>query len=359
MLHQPFYDPSKSYEDNFEHGPFAAFADGAGFERVGQPEMDFLGHKVWQPFGIPAGPLINGTFVQAAFRKGFDVNVYKTVRTRKYACHPAPNVLGVKVDGDLSLEKAAGSLVASPTYAEPLSITNSFGVPSPDPDWWQPDMKQAVAAAGVGQVMIGSFQGTKDESGLPERFVADYVLGAKLVKETGAPILAANLSCPNEGTADLLCFDTNRVEEIAFGIKEEIGNTPLLLKLAYFESDEHLKDFVIRLSKIVDGLITINTIPATIVDEGGNQALPGEGRSRSGVCGAAIKWAGLEMTQRLVSIRQQLELDFVIVGSGGVTQADDYHEYRQAGADCVFSATGAMWNPYLAQEIWQSHQPKP
>jgi tRNA-dihydrouridine synthase len=31
----------------------------------------------------------------------------------------------------------------------------------------------------------------------------------------------------------------------------------------------------------------------------------------------------------------------------------DYFDYRQAGADVVMSATGAMWNPYLAQEIKQ------
>ncbi len=30
---------------------------------------------------------------------------------------------------------------------------------------------------------------------------------------------------------------------------------------------------------------------------------------------------------------------------------EDYFEYRSVGADAVMSATGAMWNPYLAQEI--------
>ena len=31
--------------------------------------------------------------------------------------------------------------------------------------------------------------------------------------------------------------------------------------------------------------------------------------------------------------------------------AADFTEYREAGADAVMSATGAMWNPYLAQDI--------
>jgi hypothetical protein len=28
MLQDPFYDPNKSYEENFANGPYGAFADG-------------------------------------------------------------------------------------------------------------------------------------------------------------------------------------------------------------------------------------------------------------------------------------------------------------------------------------------
>jgi tRNA-dihydrouridine synthase len=34
-----------------------------------------------------------------------------------------------------------------------------------------------------------------------------------------------------------------------------------------------------------------------------------------------------------------------------VTLAQDYFDYKKAGADAVMSATGAMWNPNLAHEI--------
>ena len=44
-------------------------------------------------------------------------------------------------------------------------------------------------------------------------------------------------------------------------------------------------------------------------------------------------------------------MKFTIVGVGGVSSADDFKKYREAGADAVMSATGAMWNPMLAQEI--------
>ncbi len=102
---------------------------------------------------------------------------------------------------------------------------------------------------------------------------------------------------------------------------------------------------------VVQGLSVINTIPAEIVTSDGAQALPGEGRMRSGVCGAGIRWAGLEMTERLARLRAQLGYDFSIIGVGGVMQPEDFHAYRAAGADVVQSATGAMWNPNLAEEI--------
>lgn len=351
MRYQSFYDPEKTYEENYLSGPFGPFADDKKIKRRGEPKVNFLGHQVYLPFGIPAGPLLNSNFVKAGFAKGFDICIYKTIRTRKHACHQWPNVLAVHPGKKLAVDRKT-SLRADQRYQAPLSITNSFGVPSMEPDVWQADMNKAVRFAGKGQVMVGSFQGTSDGSGNVKKYVADFVLAAKLVKEAGAKILEANLSCPNEGTANVLCFDLERTAKIAEAIKNEIGDTPLILKMAYFSDDGQLERFVRRMGRVVDGLSAINTIAATIVDKEGEQALPGAGRQRSGVCGASIKWAGLDMVERLVKLRKNLRLKFSIVGVGGVTKTQDYSEYRSSGADAVMAATGAMWNPYLAQEIY-------
>jgi len=72
------------------------------------------------------------------------------------------------------------------------------------------------------------------------------------------------------------------------------------------------------------------------------------------VCGAPIKWAGIDMVKRLKNIKEKNKYSFSIEGVGGVTTAKDYQEYKEAGADVVFSCTGAMWNPSLAQEIKQN-----
>jgi len=303
MPSEPFYDPAKSYLDNFERGPFGLFADTSPISQATQPKHQFLGHPVFAPFGIPAGPLINGKYVKAALDMGFDIPVYKTVRTKEYACHPWPNVLAVKVEGELAPDR---TLVASEDYSEPLSITNSFGVPSMDPEFWQRDMAEVAAYARPGQVVVGSFQGTLPENGRVADYIQDFVLGARLVKETGVPVIEVNLSCPNEGTANLLCFDIARSRQVVEAIKDEIGTVPLVIKMAFYKDEKRLEEFLREVGRTVDGIAAINTISAEIVDEDGQQALPGEGRLRSGVCGSSVKWAGVAMASKLARIRGEL-----------------------------------------------------
>lgn len=345
----PFYNPTISYEDNYKKGPFGGFTDGKKFTDKKEPSYSFLGNKVNLPFGIPAGPLLNAKFVKAALDKGFDMPVYKTVRSKAYPCHPLPNVLAVHIKDKLTSEMAQNTpLVADAKYKEPLGITNSFGVPSMNPDIWQKDLKEAINYAKKGQLVIGSFQGTG--GGGVKAYIADWVTTARLMKETGVKVMEANLSCPNEGTANVLCLDLERTKAVLTAVKNEIGNLPLLIKGAYM-TQAYLEKFVMELSPIVQGFSVINTIAATVVDKNGEQALPGKGRLRSGICGAPIKWAGLDMVKRLSELRKKTRKKYVIIGVGGVMNAIDYKKYLKNGADAVMSATGAMWNPYLAQEI--------
>ena len=366
---EPFYDVSRSYEDNYEQGPFGAFAealkDGNGADAAGTTSegalATFLGQPVNLPFGIPAGPLLNSRFTTAAFRMGFDLAVYKTVRSRAWGCNAFPNVLAVhpkNADGSLipgSAELDEGVL-ADTRYELPISISNSFGVPSRDPDEWQPDMKKAIEAAGSGQLLVPSFQGSRVDGMDQDDYIADHVTTARLVCETGAGLMEMNTSCPNEGHNRLLCHDPHLVGRITEAVKNEIGDRPLVVKLAYIPNDADLEIMVKETAAhgTVQGFSTINTISAKLVDANGNQALPGVGRDRSGVCGNAIRGAGLDMVGRLHAIREKLGLDFTIVGVGGVVRPEDYRAYREAGANAVMSATGAMWNANLARDIASS-----
>jgi len=352
ILKEPFYDPSKSYEENYDEGPFGSFADEEVYKQEGEPEYDFFGEKVYLPFGIPAGPLLNSKFCKGAFEKGFDICVYKTVRADIFPCHPTPNILAVKIEGDLTLEKSKRNFLGNSDYSEPLSITNSFGVPSKTKEVWQEDVKKAISYAGIGQVLVLSFMGTTKDNQTPEEFVEDWRLAAKEAKETGAKIYEANLSCPNIGNDGLVCYDLEMTEKVCKVIREELGDSPLVLKVGFYEKDSGLERLAEIAGKYAQGVSLINTITAGIVDENGKQALPGSlVRFRSGICGAAIKWAGLESVKRLKKIIKEKNLNIKVEGVGGVTKPEDYFEYIEAGADGVMSATGAMWNPELAQNV--------
>lgn len=367
---EPFYDVSRSYEDNYEQGPFGAFAealkdgngaDAAGTTSEGASEgalATFLGQPVNLPFGIPAGPLLNSRFTTAAFRMGFDLATYKTVRSRAWGCNPFPNVLAVHP------KSADGSLTpAAPNWTKacwPTPTMNSR-FPSPTASVCPRRARMpgsgpcapAIEAAGPGQVLVPSFQGSRVEGMSEEEYIADHATTARLVKETGAKLMVMNTSCPNEGHNRLLCHNPLLVGRITEAVKQEIGDIPLMVKLAYIPSDGDL-ELMVRSTVghgTVQGFSTINTISAKLVDANGNQALPGAGRDRSGVCGNAIRGAGLDMVARLAAIREKLGLDFKINGVGGVVSPADYQAYRNAGADSVMSATGAMWDAELAHKI--------
>ena len=433
---EPFYDVNLSYDDNYAKGPFGAFAEaladssadssagpsaigGSASARpsasaidrsvadssatspsaAGQPSdaaanlsaanrttgsvdsaavtnpsaADFLGHRVDLPFGIPAGPLLNERFTTAAFRAGFDLATYKTVRSRAWGCNAFPNVLAVHpraADGSLTPGRAEldEGVLADTRYEQPISISNSFGVPSRDPDEWQPDMRRAIEAAGDGQLLIPSFQGSRTPGMTTDDYIADHVTTARLVTETGADLMVMNTSCPNEGHNRLLCHDPELVGRITEAVKSEIGDRALAIKLAYIPPveveggwgearrivDDSALEFMVRQTAArgtVQAFSAINTISARLVDKDGNQALPGAGRDRSGVCGRAIRGAGLDMVVRLAAIREKLGLDYTIIGLGGVVEPKDYLAYRAAGADAVMSATGAMWDATLARRI--------
>lgn len=357
MLKVPFYDPNKSYQENYDLGPFGAFADEMDLRKNEEPKYEFLGFKINTPFGIPSGPLLNSKFCQAAFKKGFDVIHYKTRRSGQFPCNPHPNVLFVETDGDLTLEKAKKPLRASsnpPADLAEISITNSFGNPSPDAKVWEDDMKIAIKAAGIGQLLIASVVGTIKEGYGSEEYYDDFALAAKYAKDAGAKVIEINLSCPNVASEGVLCYSREADEAIAKKVRAAVGDEiKVLVKLGYFSLDQQelLEVIIKRIDPYIDGISAINTIPAPVVNEKGEQALPGPGRLNAGICGAGIKWAGLDMVKRLNKLRKEKNYDFAIIGVGGVMTSGDFMEYRKAGADVVQSATGAMWNSELAQEI--------
>lgn len=348
-----FYDPNLSYEKNYELGPPVLRQKTTPPSREKSQHYKFLGFSVSLPFGIPPGPLLNSRFAEAAFTWGFDVSTYKTVRSDAFPCHPFPNVLPVNVAGELHPDQTP-KLVAQKNYGDDpttFNITNSFGVPSKTPDVWQADVRKAHSYVGDGQLMILSFMGTVKPNQTQKEFAEDFATAGRLAKETGTKVIEANLSCPNIGNEGLVCFNLDATEEVCKAIRKNIGDTPLILKVGYYKNDNDLARLAEIASRYAQAIAAINTLQVEVVGEKNEQVLPGPNRLKSGICGAGIKWAGLEMVENLNQIRKKNMYSFEIVGIGGVMTPKDYLEYRERGADLVQSATGAMWNPFLAHEI--------
>lgn len=356
MPNQPatFFDPAKTFDDNFDHGPY--LSEAPAYQNSGEPTYSFLGHKLYSPFGIAAGSLPTSKHVGGAFRRGFDVVCYKTQRSVPFPANEFPNVVYIDVKGDLTLKKAAKPLHGLLNSDEPLekmTITNSFGNPSRGPDFWVKDMKQAVAAQGKGQLLIASVVGTIQDGFTPEDYYNDFAKTAALAVSAGVQAIELNLSCPNVASEGVLCYNHDAVVSVCRKAKEALGNLPLIAKIGYFslEQQDLLEKIVLDTKDYISSFSAINTIPAAVVDEQGKQLLPGEGRLKSGICGSAIKWAGLDMVKRLDALRKQHSLKYEIIGVGGVMSPTDFHDYRKAGADVVQSVTAAMWNDQLAAEI--------
>lgn len=354
---QVFYHSEKSFEDNYENGPF---------ESVVPPAMpmptssSFLGFEVGVPFGIPAGPLPTSKFVEVAWKLGFSIATYKTVRGSVYPCHPFPNVVKIKAkDRDVFPgETVEGDADISNLDVDHEGVTNSFGVPSKDIAVWQEDVKKAIALEKNGNLMILSFMGTPKEGITRDAYVEDFARTCRAAVAAGARMLEVNFSCPNVGKEGLICNDVESSRLILEALKKAKGNVPLLVKIGYFPATE--QENLIKLMEVIhenaEGVVAINTIIAKVVNSGGKQLLPGSPvRLVSGVCGASMRWAGLEMVERIMAIKKQKAWkDTVVVGVGGVTKPDDYFHYMSLGTDAVQSATGAMWKPHLAIDIRQA-----
>ncbi len=360
------YDVALSYDENYQAGPvFTGELPDLDRLNLGLPPASFLGYPVNSTLGVPAGPLLNSAYIKLYADMGFDVLTYKTVRTGPQPCHPFPNVRPVQTGPDWYRSAPPGEkpgLVTLETEGDlaDLSITNSFGMPSQPPTVWQADVRQAKQALRPGQVLVVSVVGTARPGGTLAELAADFGLAAGWAAEAGADIIEANLSCPNVQSAEGSLYQSPAaVSQVAAAIQANLSGSkiPFLLKIGYLENSGLIGQIVESASQNgAAGFAAINTIPARVYDPSGEQALPGEGRLVSGICGAGIKTAGLYMAQQLLEARQRLGLtaaQFAIVGVGGVMTGADALQYLKLGCDGVQSGTGAMWKPELAAEYKQ------
>ncbi len=339
------YNHQLSFEENFAKGPFF---DGAIPAREFPPEstwVNFLGHKIASRIGVPAGPAMNAKWVSLAAELGFDVIVYKTIRTQKYPCHPLPNI--TFVDANITTQNLDTPLIVADH--ETMGITNSFGMPSQDPDFLRTDIARAKAALKPGQLLIVSAVGTPRPGA---DFTADFVDAVTMAKEFGGEIVEANFSCPNVCTGEgSLYTNPETVKDLGGKLVEALGSTPLILKIGFFRDPQIMRQVFIAAAKAgVKGISGLNSVAMKVQTETGEPALSPD-RPTSGVCGSPIRELALQFVRDARTIIDEEKLDLALIGVGGVTEPQHFQDLLDAGADLAMSATGMMWDPFLAQKF--------
>ncbi|MFH0835740.1 MAG: dihydroorotate dehydrogenase [Candidatus Micrarchaeota archaeon] len=354
------YDYLKSYEENYDNGPFFELTEEARLklsEMPSLPKKDLLGFSLNSTVGIAAGPLLNSNWIKFYAEMGFDLLTYKTVRNVERACHPWPNAMIIHPDHFLTASDIKQSITADtvePEDLSQLSITNSYGMPSKAPDEWMDDVKQANSYLKDGQLMVVSVVGTPGNKGEGLNALAeDYAETAAKAVEAGAKAIEVNFSCPNVKGSEGGIFQSPEASgKIAEKTREAIGdNTKLLVKLGFYPDKAQADSVITAIAPNVDAAVAINTMPMKVYDKDGNQALPGEGRLVSGICGNTIRKAALETVKNIKQIIDARGLDLSLVGVGGIMSPDHALEYYDAGVDAIEMATSIMWNPFMALEI--------
>ena len=352
---KPIYRVEKSYAENFRLGPdFEGRIESRAHLNL-TPNIDFLGYKINAPLGIPAGPLLDSRWIELAGRLNWSVLTYKTVRTYEYSGHPFPNVIPIKNDRPFN-ENDLGNPVLKTDFAcqdfKSLSITNSFGMPSPKFDFWVEDVRKAKKCLGRGQVLMVSVVGSGATS---SELLKDFSKAAGGARDSGADIIELNFSCPNTCSGSDLYLDPVMIKNLVKEMSGVAGSIPLAIKVGYFKDKKLMREVLIVIAKSGGRAVCgINTIKLCVLDESGSPAL-GEKRKFCGICGSAIKNLALDFVKLARTINEKEKLGLTIMGTGGVWQNFDFDDFLRAGADIAMSATGMMWNPYLAEEFILRH----
>ena len=306
-----------------------------------------FGYPAASRIGIAACAITTSSGITHAAHNGYDVLTYKTIRS---SYHPisSSRIYAVDCNDQLTLQdigKQYSVCDCKPSSYNSLAITNSFGVNSQDREMTIHDIAQARASLIEGQILIVSIYGSGKNH---TEQIQDFVDTARIAYEGGAQVIEANLSCPNLSTQTMIYQQPDLVYTLCHALHTALPMLPLSIKVGVFEHREQMRAVLLAAyAGGARGVCGINTIPIRVVDEAGNPIF-GPDHVQSGLSGSPIQELALCFVRDARAIIDEERLDCILLATGGVTQPEHFDLFFQAGADCVLSATGAMFNKNLA-----------
>lgn len=334
----PRYDIRQSYDWNFAHAPTTP-------PTVAVPpfpgDWTYCGLSVRSPFGIAAGPLLNGNWLTYYAALGFDMLTYKTVRSRVRECYPLPNLQPVATD---MLQGPVEEVVSSEEWQGSWGV--SFGMPSKSPEFWTQDVRACRTRLQSGQLLSVSVVGTMQPGWSLTDLANDYADCARMAVAAGADCVEMNFSCPNVCSADGQLFQVpTEAGFVAEQVRKVINPaTPLLVKIGYLPDDELLSRLLAALAPQVQGIVMTNSLPARVRNIQGELLFNGEDR---GICGRATRAASIDQVRRCREICDRSDYNLDLIGVGGIESAADVRRYLDAGANSVQLATAPMYDPLI------------
>jgi dihydroorotate dehydrogenase len=303
--------------------------------------------------GAAACSATTGHGIALLAQLGFDILTYKTIRRQAYPAHPSPNIVHVKTNKlfDYSdLQEAIYTEKITEKANNRIAISNSFGNSCLEPIVIMQDIAFAKNALVEGQVLIVSVYGEGDSLSAISK---DFAAVALMAKEAGADIIELNFSCPNlMKSGEPLYWSIEYVSQITTCVVKCMGDIPVLVKLGLIHEQELALKLLISAARAgARGISAINSISMCVLNEKHHPAF-GK-RVYSGVSGYPIRRLALKSVKKLVQINQNEKLNLAILGMGGIIFPEHFSEFLNTGVDVALSATGMMWNPYLAAQFHQ------
>ncbi|MFH1100716.1 MAG: dihydroorotate dehydrogenase [Methanobacteriota archaeon] len=204
----------------------------------------------------------------------------------------------------------------NPTVVElETGLLNAMGLPNPGIENYAEEMKQLTPRT---IPLIGSIYAANAE---------EFVTLAQRMQHYGADALELNLSCPHaKGYGLEIGSDPHLIHEITKKVKETV-QLPVFVKLSPNVTN------IVELAKAAesahaDGIVAINTLKAMKIDL--ETHTPILANKIGGYSGRGIKPIGIRCVYEIAE-----HVKIPIIGTGGISTAEDALEYIMAGASAV------------------------
>ncbi|HKU18894.1 MAG TPA: hypothetical protein VJP80_06510 [Candidatus Saccharimonadales bacterium] len=267
-----------------------------------------------------ANPLMNGAYIGS-----------KTLRDIELLANAQS---GAVVVGSISVRPRARNPGRGYwLHKERLYALNSYGLPNGGMPYFKrvlPEMVRRVHAKS--KPLIANVVGFSKE---------EFVPLIRLAEESGVDMAELNFGCPNvwdNGTQKaILSYDPKLMQETLRYIRSAAPAIPLCVKLSPLPPDI-LQEVaqVITDSDVVRAVTATNSYPNGALNSGTRVDIE---EALAGLTGRSLKPISLGVVTQL---RALLPRHIAIIGSGGVSSANDVQDYLAAGAAAVQLATALV-----------------